>query len=134
MPLFARSLQGFNPHAPLAYGFLIWLSRMVGANLLEVLLIKAAFEDTPLITRGALSLEGTGVTGRRVGLVAVHPLIVGMGVQRQENIVGTNVNISLRIVAKRLLAKDRGSFVKIGQRYIGSHMLIFNCHNVVDGA
>jgi hypothetical protein len=57
-----------------------------------------------------------------------------MGMKRQEGIVGTNVDISLRIVAKRLLTKDWGSFVKIGQRDIGSHMLIFHCHNSVDGA
>jgi hypothetical protein len=134
MPIFALSKQRFNPHAALAHGFVIGLSRMIGADLLEVLLIEAAFEDTPLITGGALSLEGTGVTGRRVGLVALHPLIVGMGVKRQESIVGTNVDIPLRIIAKRLLAKDWGSFVKIGQRDIGSHMLIFHCHNSVDGA
>jgi hypothetical protein len=42
---------------------------MIGADLLEVLLIEAAFEDTSLITGSALGLEGTGVTGCRVGLV-----------------------------------------------------------------
>src|SRR5229473_2558494 len=104
MPLFTLSKQGFDPHAALAHGFLIRLGRMIGADLLEVLLIKAAFEHTPLITRGALGLEGARVTGRRVALVAFLPLIVGMGVQRQDSIVGTNVDIPLRIVTKCLLA------------------------------
>src|SRR5690349_16965235 len=119
MPLFAFSKQGFNPHAALAHRFLIGLGRMIGTDLLEVLLIKTAFEQTSLITGGALGLEGTGVTDRRVGLVAFLPLIVGMGVQRQESIVGTNIHISLRIIAKRLLAVDGSSLVKIGQWNIG---------------
>lgn len=107
---------------------------MIGADLLQVLLIKTAFEHTPLITGGALSLEGTSITGHRVGLVAFFPLTVGMGVQRQDGIVGTHVDIPLRIVAKRLLAKDGGSLVKVGQRNLGSHVLIFHRHTIVDGA
>src|SRR5205809_118799 len=134
MPLFTLSKQGFDPHAALMYGFLIRLGRMIGADLLEVLLIKTAFEETPLITRGALSLKGTRVASRSVSLVAFLPLIVGMGVQRQDGIVGTHVDIPLRIVAKRLLAIDRGPLVKIGQRDIGMHVLVFHCHNIVDSA
>src|SRR5258708_7380599 len=134
MPLFTLSKQGFDPHAALAHGFLIRLGRMIGTDLFEVLLIKAAFEHTPLITGGALSLEGTRVTGRRVGLVAFLPLIVGMGVQRQDGIVGTHVDISLWIVAKRLLAIDGGPLVEIGQRNIGSYVLVLHRHNIVDGA
>jgi hypothetical protein len=87
-----------------------------------------------LITGGALRFEGTGVTGCRVGLVAFLPLIVGMGVQRQDRIVGTHVNIPLGIIAKRLLAVDGSSLVKIGQRDIGSHMLIFHRYDIFDGA
>src|SRR6266487_2380994 len=126
MPLFALSKQGFNPHAALAHRFLIWFGCMIGTDLLEVLLIKTAFEQASLITGGALSLERTGVTGRRVALIAFLPFIVGMGVQGQDSIVGTNVNIPLRIVAKRLLAVEGSSLVKIGQWNIGSHVLVFH--------
>lgn len=134
MPIFAFSEERFDPHAPLAHSFLIWLSLMIGADLLEVLLIKTAFEQTPLITGSALRLEGTRVTGCRAGLVAFLPLIVGMGVQRQDGIVGTDVNIPLRIIAKRLFAKDGGPLVKIGQRNVGSHVLVFHRYNIFDGA
>src|SRR6266487_295762 len=132
MPLFALSKQGFNPHAALAHRFLIWFGCMIGTDLLEVLLIKTAFEQASLITGGALSLERTGVTGRRVALIAFLPFIVGMGVQGQDSIVGTNVNIPLRIVAKRLLAVEGSSLVKIGQWNIGSHVLVFYSYNIVD--
>ena len=107
---------------------------MIGADLLGVLLIEAAFEHTSLITRGAVRLEGTGVTGRRVALVAFLPFIVGMRAQRQDRIVRTHVNIPLRIIAKRLLAVDGSSLVKIGQWYIGSHVLVFHHHNIVSSA
>lgn len=134
MPIFAHSEQQLNLHATLAHGFLIRLVRMIDADLLEVLLIEAAFEHASMLTGGAMRLEGTRVTGCLVGQVAFLPLILGMGMQRQDGIVGTDVDILLMIVAERLLAIDRGSFVKIEQRYIGSHVLIFYRHNIFDDA
>src|SRR5258708_37144183 len=76
MPIFAFSEERLDPHAPLTHSFLIWLGYMIGANLLEVLLIKAAFEQTPLITGGALWLEWTGVACCCIALVSFLTLCV----------------------------------------------------------
>src|SRR6266446_1178148 len=106
---------------------------MVGADPIEVFLIKTAFEQTPLITRGALLLEWTSVTGRCIALIAFLTLGIRISVERQDGIVGTDVDITLRIVSELVLSVEGCAVIKIWQRYISPNVLVFKRDDIVSG-
>src|SRR5579872_2943173 len=113
MPVLALGKQRLDPDTALAHGFVIWFSCMIGANLLNIFFIEVAFDDPPLVTGGALWLERTRVTGCSVPLVAFLLLGIGIGIQRQDSIVGADIHISLGIIAKLLFAIEGSALVTI---------------------
>jgi len=76
MPVFAFCKQGFDPDTALAYGLLIWLHCMVGTDPLQVLLIKAASEGSPVLTRRAVLFEGAGIAGGSICPILLLPFRV----------------------------------------------------------
>ena len=70
MPVFAFREQGLDPDLTLAHCLVIGFSRVIPPNMVQILLIKTAFDETAMITGGALWLEWTGVAGCGIALVA----------------------------------------------------------------
>src|SRR5712692_2471552 len=91
-------------------------------------------DKTPAVTWGAVGLERTGSASGSISLVALCLLHRGNGDQRQGDIVGTQVDIALRIVAELMLSVEGGAFVEIGKRHIRSDVFAFDGDNILCGA
>ena len=106
---------------------------MVGTDALERLLIETASEGPTALTVRAVCLEGAGIADGRIGSIFLRSFGEAVLFQVQEGSVWTGIGILFGIVLELSLAVERCPLVKIGQGHIGTHVLVFQCHDVVDG-
>jgi len=133
VPVFAEGKERLHPDTALAHGFEIRLGRVVGANPIEIVLMEAASDGSPMLTVCAVLFEGTGIAGGSIGSILLGPLGVAVRFQAQEGSSGTGIGILLRIVRKFPLSIKGGPLLKVGQRNIGTNVLVFKRYDVVNG-
>src|SRR5215467_11065002 len=107
MPVFALGKQRFHPDAALAHGFLIRLGRMIGADPLQVLLIETTSEGPPMLTRGTVLFERTGIAGGRIGSILLGPFSVAVHFQTQYGSVWARIGILFGIILELPLAVEQ---------------------------
>src|SRR6266446_6140804 len=107
---------------------------MVGADPLEVLLIEAASEGSPVLAFRAVFFEGAGIAGSCIGSILLGPFGVAIHFQTQHSPVWARISILFGIILELPLSIEWGPLVKVGQGHIGVDVLVFKRHDVVDGA
>src|SRR6266516_1719026 len=107
---------------------------MIGANSLEVLLIKAASEGAPVLTGGTVLFEGASIADGRIGSILLGPFGVAVRFQTQEGSVWAGIGILVGVILELTLSVERGALVKVGQGHIGTNALVFKRHDILDGS
>jgi len=130
MPVFALRKQRLDPDAPLAHGFLILLSCMISPDTIKILFIKTPFEHASLIARSTLRLQRASIARGRIRLIALLSLRVCIGMKWQDGIIGTDVDVVFRVIAKRVFPIQGRTVVKVWQRNVRTNMLLFSGHNI----
>ncbi len=107
---------------------------MGSADPLAGLLIETASEGPTALTVRAVCFEGADIAGSRIGSILLRPFGVAVLFQVQEGSVWAGIGILFGIVLELPLAVEWSSLVKVGQGHIGTNVLVFQRHDVVDGA
>jgi hypothetical protein len=89
---------------------------------------------TTLITRGTLRFEGAGIAGSSISAILLRSFSVAVRFQAQYGSMWACIDILIGIVLKLPLPEERGPLVKVRQGHIGTDVLVFERHNIVDGA
>src|SRR5687767_14297191 len=103
VPRLGLGKERFDPHLPLAHGFLVRLGGMVATDPVKVDLIEAALDLAPLVACGAAHLQQAGVAGPSWGLVDARPLGVLVFAEGQDLTARTMIRIGAAVVGELAL-------------------------------
>src|SRR5258708_29221747 len=131
MAVFGLSKKWFDPDTAVAIRFLVGFGYMVASDAIQIVLIDTAAQAAPLFARGTIGFERTVITIFGACPIASLPLR-GVRVKKVQFFAcWTNVDITLSFIAEAIRAKELGAMVVIGQRDVGTNMLVFNGDNVL---
>jgi len=99
MPVFPFSKERFDPHTPLAYGFLVRLGRLISTDPIQILLIHTAAEAAPLFAGGTLGFEWAVVAVFSPGSIAARLLSRMGSIKAQFFACWTEVDVTLCLIA-----------------------------------
>gem|GEM_PF-4066972 len=133
MPVFPLGEEGFDSDRAFAKSLLVSFGLVVTSHPIQILLIHTAAERASLCTGGTLGFERTVIAVFGAGMRAQRTLSRVRSIQMQFFACWTQVDITLRVIAEAIRAKELRAVLVLRKRYIRAHVLGFKGTTVLCG-